>query len=251
MMDITERHRAEKHIQELNRDLERRAQDLELTTEELRVTNEELHRANEKLHEANVGLQVANKELERLTESVALELRRPLVSLHHLAHLIDQDDALALLPQTEQLFQLMHANTEEMDRLTEGLLQVARIIQRPLQKQTVAPKTLVREVLQELEPDRQDRQVEITIGELGEGQADPALLKLVWSHLLSNALKFTRQHAYAQTIFRAFQRYHREDEYEGAGIWLAMVEWIIRRHGGRVWVEGEENNGAAFYFTFG
>jgi light-regulated signal transduction histidine kinase (bacteriophytochrome) len=138
----------------------------------------------------------------------------------------------------------------------------------------------VDQVLQDLDGERQNRDIQVAIGELPVCEADPPLLKQVFANLLSNALKYTRKvesafievgcqkpnvsgpsvyfvkdngvgfdMEYADKLFGVFQRLHRAEDYEGTGVGLSNVQRIVRRHGGRVWAEAEVNKGATFFFT--
>jgi light-regulated signal transduction histidine kinase (bacteriophytochrome) len=137
---------------------------------------------------------------------------------------------------------------------------------------------LVKDVVSLLIPEIEGRQVEWKIGELPFVECDPTLTRQVFQNLISNALKYSRPRSpavieigetekegeqaifvkdngvgfnmkYSDKLFGVFQRLHVAEEFEGTGIGLATVERIIKKHGGRVWVEAELDRGATFYFT--
>lgn len=176
---------------------------------------------------------------------------------------------------------MIESSARQMGQLIDDLLNFSRFIRVPLQKCTVNLAEVVRQALEELRPEQEGRQVEIVIGDLPPCEGDPSLIKQVYVNLLANALKFTRTRdvarieigvlaaegtaspvyfvrdngvgfdmRYAAKLFTVFQRLHGE-EYEGTGVGLAIVQRIVRRHGGRIWAESEVDSGATFYFTLG
>jgi light-regulated signal transduction histidine kinase (bacteriophytochrome) len=137
---------------------------------------------------------------------------------------------------------------------------------------------IVRQILADSKPGIQARKIEWRIGNLPRIECDQGLIKQVFANLISNAVKYTRQRDLAMVeigqttiggesvifvrdngagfdmknadkLFGAFQRLHRQEEFEGTGVGLATVRRIVQRHGGRIWAEAEMGKGATFYLT--
>ena len=137
----------------------------------------------------------------------------------------------------------------------------------------------MKDVIDELRPEAGARSIHWQVGELPAVVGDRAMLRMVFSNLVSNAIKFTQPREqteievgctherasevtifvrdngvgfdmkYADKLFGVFQRLHGADEFEGTGIGLANVRRIISRHGGRTWAIGEVNQGATFFLS--
>lgn len=229
------------------------------------------------LQAKNREIQITNQELEAFTYSVSHDLRGPLHLIMSFAEILTTDCAADLHDDAKHYLSLISANAKELSKLLEALLSLSRLHRQPLTKQPVAMQELVEQVVADLPP-MEGRTLEIAIRDLPVCDADPVLIKQVWINLIANAVKFTRKRAvarvqigygqekqegvffvrdngvgfdmqYADKLFGVFQRLHPEDEYEGSGAGLAIVQRIIRRHGGRVWADAAVDRGATFYFT--
>ena len=242
---------------------------------------EEIKLLNQSLQLQTTKLEATNKELEAFSYSVSHDLRAPLRAVDGFSRILMDDYSATLTPEAIRYLDKIRTNARHMGTLIDDLLRFSRLSRQSIVKQKIRPADLVHQVLEEdLRGDRENRQVEITVGDMPVCEADPLLLRQVYVNLLSNALKFTcnRDQAkievgatrengdvvyfvkdngagfdqqYAHKLFGVFQRLHRAEDFAGTGVGLAIVQRVIVRHGGRIWAEGVVNEGAAFYFTLG
>ncbi len=254
-----------------------------LEIEEARKHAEEaLKKAHDEL-EVKVGERTAeltsvNKELEAFAYSISHDLRAPLRAIDGFSQILLEEYSDVLNGQGKHYLARTRAGTQNMGQLIDDLLSLSRIGRQEMKKKTVKMETIVREAYASLEDERRDRKVDFKVCECPSVLADSRLMKIVFTNLLSNALKFTRREKkakievgyedkdnqtiffvrdngvgfdmkYADKLFTPFQRLHKTDEYEGTGIGLAIIRRIINRHGGHIWVESKPSSGTTFYFT--
>ena len=246
-----------------------------LETRRLRRLNKELER---RIHERTRELEVANRDLESFAYSVSHDLRAPLRAIHGFGEMFLEEYGANTAAEGRALLNKILSGAQELSQLIEGLLTFARCGRDALSLRRVSMRSLVGEVLTELERANAGRSIELKVEDLPDCWADPTLLKQVLVNLLSNSFKFTagRDPArieiacvpqedrlvyaikdngagfdmkYAAKLFGVFQRLHSQSEFKGTGIGLSIVQRIIERHGGKVWAEGRPGEGATFHFS--
>ena len=245
----------------------------------LQKANEELINLNQDLHKRAAALEATNKELDAFAYSVSHDLRAPLRHIDGFMELLKKKVGTALDEQSRHYMDTISDAARKMGQLIDDLLSFSRMGRHAMSFRPVVLGSLVRDVVRELAPDAAGRTIDWRIGDLPEVTGDAAMLRIVLSNLIANALKFTRSRqearveigslpgqtaeavifvrdngvgfdmTYGNKLFGVFQRLHRADEFEGTGIGLANVRRIVTRHGGRTWAEGKPEQGATFYFA--
>lgn len=242
---------------------------------ELEILNAELE---QRVFSRTAELEAANEELEAFSYSVSHDLRAPLRAIDGFSRMAIEDFGGQMPEQCCKQLEQMRASTREMTQLIDDLLVFSQTSRSPLARENVETGKLARSVCDHLLAQQKGREIVFRIDDLPACAADPALLQQVFVNLLSNAIKFTRgcgralvevgskqnngeliyfvkdngagfDMRHANKLFGVFQRLHRAEEFEGAGVGLAIVQRVIHRHGGRVWAEGKPNAGATFYFA--
>jgi PAS domain S-box-containing protein len=223
-------------------------------------------------------LEVANRELEGFTYSVSHDLRAPVRHITGFAQLLKKR-IWPMLDSTDRGYiETVTRSADKLGVMMDQLLDLSRLGRTELQKRTVDLKPIISTLIEELKEHTDSRSIQWAIGNLPEASGDPLLLQIVFANLLSNAVKFTRAKddakievahideednnvffikdngigfnmKYSDELFEIFRRLHKEKEFEGSGVGLANVKRIIQRHGGRIWAEGKENEGAIFYVS--
>jgi two-component system sensor histidine kinase/response regulator len=237
----------------------------------------QIRQLNSDLQSNLVRLEFANKELESFSYSVSHDLRAPLRSIMGYTKILEEDAVDKLSSDEIKILEIIQQNANKMNTLIDDLLAFARIGKQDINKTKVDSDKLVQRVINDFNTLYQHK-ADIKVETLPEVYADDALLNQVWFNLLSNALKYSSKKEkpvveigtlksdsnivffvkdngvgfnmeFSGKLFGVFQRLHRQSEFEGTGVGLALVQRIVSRHGGKIWAEGKIDEGATFYFS--
>jgi two-component system sensor kinase len=232
----------------------------------------------QRVRDRTAQLEAAVKELEAFSYSVSHDLRAPLRAIDGFASILVEEYAGRLEGDGLHALEVIRKEASRMAQLINDLLAFSRVGRGEMQSATIDMTSLARAAYDECAARVPERNLRLKLDPLLPACGDPSLVRQVLTNLLSNAIKFTRPRApgqielgcqadgsevaywvkdngvgfdpkYSGKLFGIFQRLHGEQEFEGTGVGLALVQRIVHRHGGRVWGESKLNEGATFFFT--
>lgn len=257
-----------------------RPDDLVLLVESFNEMLDEIQKGREvleqKVAERTAELSGANRELEAFSYTVAHDLRGPLQYISDIVFLL-QSDQHTVTPEQKPWLDKLTTATKRMASLITDLLNFSRSASTPIQYVPVDLSAVARSIVDTLALGS-ERNVETIVAEGCTAIADEGLIAIVLENLLRNAWKYSSRNesskiefgcreegeetvffvrdngvgfhpAYADRLFRPFQRLHTDADFPGTGVGLATVQRIVARQGGRVWAAGSVGQGAEFCFT--
>jgi len=232
-----------------------------------------------KLESLNAEFQRSNRDLREFTYTVSHDLQEPLRKIHTFGQFLEEDCGDDLPAEGRDHLHRMQDAAIRMRTLIRHLLDLARVGTRGGELVPVPPRQVIDAVLESMSHYTAECGAKVTVkGELPSVRADAVQLEQVFQNLLGNALKFRSpervpqvtiegraegelavfsvadngigiEERFLKKVFGIFQRLHTREEYEGAGVGLALCEKIIHRHSGTIWVDSEPGKGSTFYFT--
>jgi len=218
------------------------------------------------------------QELEAFSYSVSHDLRAPLRAINGFSALLCEEFQDKLDEEAVGYLKRIQNASVKMGRLIDDLISLSRVSRVDLRKETIDLSSMADDILIGLRNAEPDRKVTWEVEKGLSIKADKTLIRIMMQNLLGNAWKYTtktpeamirfyRQSRknepdalcvedngigfdtqYMHKLFQPFERLHTDAEFEGAGIGLATVYRVVRRHGGQIWAESTPNEGSRFYF---
>ena len=225
-------------------------------------------------------LVLLNDDLKSFAYSISHDLKAPLRAIIGFANMLREDYKGKLGAVAEGYISRIVKSTARLDDLIEAILRLSRVSSAELENKKINLSKILENVFVEISQSNPEQKAKL--GGLTEAfvVADPELIRTALYNLVSNAFKYSKKGevieiefgacekdgkkiyfikdngvgfdmTYVGKLFGIFQRLHSQDDFPGIGIGLATVRKIINRHGGEIWAEASEGQGAVFYFTLG
>ncbi len=234
-------------------------------------------RLRAEIAERNVALEQSNQALQEFAYVASHDLQEPLRTVASFTQLLQKRYAGILDAQADEYIAFAVDGARRMQTLINDILQFSRITTHGKAFERVELHDVVDRAIGNLRGTIDERHAGVFVGRLPQIAGDAGQLTQVFQNLIGNGIKYNVSvpprvevraelnhdavtvHVedngigihpeYHDRVFRIFSRLHTREEYPGTGIGLAICKRIIERHGGRIWLESSEGQGARFSFT--
>lgn len=273
---------ANKELAFQNEEKEKRAQELIIANRELKKAEDDIRKLNEELEQKVIDrtaeLEAVNKELGSFSYSVSHDLRAPIRAINGYTRILVEDYTEQLDEEGNKILGAIIKNSKKMGELIDDLLAFSKLGRKQVTLSEISMIDLVQSVRDELMFEEGENIPLFDVQILPPAKGDKSLIRQVWINLISNAIKYSKYKSitkieigayeqeklmvyyvkdqgagfdmqYYDKLFGVFQRLHAQDEFEGTGIGLAIVQKIIDRHKGTVWAESILEEETTFYFS--
>jgi signal transduction histidine kinase len=273
---------ANKELAFQNEEKEKRAAELIITNNDLKHAEDDIRKLNNELEQKVIKrtaeLESANKELESFSYSVSHDLRAPIRAIHGYTRILLEDYGEIFNEGGIKVLNSIIHNSKKMGGLIDDLLAFSKLGRKQIAVSEICMGDLVTGIIEEWVFEEGGKKPAFDVKGLITAKGDQALIKQVWINLVSNAVKYSKfknkplieigcckkddviiyyvrdngagfDMQYYNNLFGVFQRLHTQEEFEGTGIGLAIVQKIILRHGGTVWAESTLDKETCFYFS--
>lgn len=237
-----------------------------------------LQQVNEELNRANQELQRANEDLNQFAYSASHDLQEPLRMVSAYTQLLQKRYGDRLDAEADRYIECAVQGARRIETLLRDILSYTRSANIDSDQSLSSDAgQVIHKVLATLEQSILETGAIVTVGPLPTVAVAEIHMVQLFQNLLGNAIKYSGETRpavsvtacpeenfwifsvrdnglgidprYKELIFGLFKRLHRNDEYGGTGIGLAICQKIVERYGGRIWVESEPGRGADFRFT--
>jgi light-regulated signal transduction histidine kinase (bacteriophytochrome) len=236
----------------------------------------EKERLQKALEARTAQLHAVNKDFEQFAYSVSHDLRAPLRALEGFSKILLEDYGDKVDSEGKRCLEILVGSAHKASVMIEDLLVISRLARKPYAPAMLDMNQIADECRKVLA--LKPGEIEIKLNDLPQAWGDAALTTEIFQRLLDNAAKFSNKKTnrtievggarngdqntywvrdngvgfdmkYVTRLFGVFQRLHSEQEYEGRGVGLAVVQRLVRRQGGEIKAEGKLNEGATFTFS--